>query len=35
VGGRDVTPAVIDGIIDQVQEGRPAEREDLWVGVNP
>jgi pyruvate/2-oxoacid:ferredoxin oxidoreductase alpha subunit len=35
LGGRDVTPAVIDGIIDQVQEGRPAEREDLWVGVNP
>lgn len=35
LGGRDVTPAVIDGIIDEVRAGRPAGREDLWVGVNP
>jgi len=35
LGGRDVTPAVIDQIIDAVREDRPAEREDLWVGVNP
>lgn len=35
LGGRDVTPAVIDGIMDDVQAGRPAGREDLWVGVNP
>jgi len=35
LGGRDVTPAVIDRIIDAVREDRPIEREDLWVGVNP
>ncbi len=33
LGGRDVTPAVIDGIIDHVRmPGIPA-RADLWVGV--
>ena len=35
LGGRDVTPDVIDGIIDAARQDRPAEREDLWVGVNP
>jgi pyruvate/2-oxoacid:ferredoxin oxidoreductase alpha subunit len=35
LGGRDVTPDVIDGIVDEAQAGQPAEREDLWVGVNP
>jgi pyruvate/2-oxoacid:ferredoxin oxidoreductase alpha subunit len=33
LGGRDVTPAVLDGIIDHVRmPGIPA-RADLWVGV--
>jgi pyruvate ferredoxin oxidoreductase alpha subunit len=35
LGGRDVTPAVIDDIIEQTRVGARAEREDLWVGVNP
>ena len=33
LGGRDVTPAVIDEIIDRTQETAQPEREDLWVGV--
>ena len=35
LGGRDVTPAVIDEIVDQVRRGVRSDREDLWVGVNP
>ena len=35
LGGRDITPAVIDGVIEQVKKGAPSGREDLWVGVNP
>jgi pyruvate/2-oxoacid:ferredoxin oxidoreductase alpha subunit len=35
LGGRDVTPAVIDGIIDGTLAGEVPEREDLWVGVAP
>ncbi len=35
LGGRDVTPAVIDDIIEQTRGATRAEREDLWVGVNP
>ena len=35
LGGRDVTPAVIDDVIDQARTARGPTREDLWVGVNP
>jgi len=35
LGGRDITPAVIDGVIEQARKGAPSGREDLWVGVNP
>ncbi len=35
LGGRDVTPEVIDEIIDEARTGEPAEREDRWVGVMP
>jgi pyruvate/2-oxoacid:ferredoxin oxidoreductase alpha subunit len=35
LGGRDVTPAVIDGIIDQTRAASTPAREDLWVGVKP
>ncbi len=37
LGGRDVTPAVIDECIDRCRStpaGASAAREDLWVGVN-
>jgi len=33
LGGRDVTPAVIDDIIDNTRTKARPEREDLWVGV--
>ncbi len=33
IGGRDVTPEVIDGIIDSTRSAVRPEREDLWVGV--
>ncbi|HEX6133834.1 MAG TPA: hypothetical protein VFZ24_07720 [Longimicrobiales bacterium] len=33
LGGRDVTPAVINEVIDRTRAGTVAEREDLWVGV--
>jgi pyruvate/2-oxoacid:ferredoxin oxidoreductase alpha subunit len=35
LGGRDITPAVIDGVIEQARQGAPSGREDLWVGVKP
>ena len=35
LGGRDVTPVVIDDIIDQTRSAVRPEREDLWVGVRP
>jgi pyruvate ferredoxin oxidoreductase alpha subunit len=35
LGGRDVTPAVIDAVIEQTRAGTLPSREDLWVGVNP
>jgi pyruvate/2-oxoacid:ferredoxin oxidoreductase alpha subunit len=35
LGGRDVTPSVIDEVIDRTRRGTGVEREDLWVGVNP
>jgi pyruvate/2-oxoacid:ferredoxin oxidoreductase alpha subunit len=35
LGGRDVTPAVIDEIIDRTRASDVPEREDVWVGVNP
>jgi pyruvate/2-oxoacid:ferredoxin oxidoreductase alpha subunit len=36
LGGRDVTPAVINECLDRTLERREApEREDLWVGVKP
>jgi pyruvate/2-oxoacid:ferredoxin oxidoreductase alpha subunit len=33
LGGRDVTPAVIRGIVDEARTSPVPEREDLWVGV--
>jgi pyruvate/2-oxoacid:ferredoxin oxidoreductase alpha subunit len=33
LGGRDVTPAVIDDVIDRTQAGAAPAREDIWVGV--
>jgi pyruvate/2-oxoacid:ferredoxin oxidoreductase alpha subunit len=33
LGGRDVTPDVIDGIIDRTRKAEQPERADLWVGV--
>lgn len=33
LGGRDVTPAVIEGLIDNTRSKARPEREDLWVGV--
>jgi pyruvate/2-oxoacid:ferredoxin oxidoreductase alpha subunit len=33
LGGRDVTPATIDEVIDGTRAARAPEREDIWVGV--
>ena len=33
LGGRDVTPPVIDELIDNTRSKPGPEREDLWVGV--
>jgi pyruvate/2-oxoacid:ferredoxin oxidoreductase alpha subunit len=33
LGGRDVTPAVLDGIIEHTRTGAAPRRPDLWVGV--
>jgi pyruvate/2-oxoacid:ferredoxin oxidoreductase alpha subunit len=33
LGGRDVTPAVIDDVIDRTRVAAAPDREDLWVGV--
>ena len=33
LGGRDVTPRVINDIIDNTRSKAQPEREDLWVGV--
>jgi pyruvate/2-oxoacid:ferredoxin oxidoreductase alpha subunit len=35
LGGRDVTPQVIGDIIDRTRGSARAEREDIWVGVEP
>jgi pyruvate/2-oxoacid:ferredoxin oxidoreductase alpha subunit len=35
LGGRDITPAVIDDVIERTRQSTKSEREDLWVGVNP
>jgi pyruvate/2-oxoacid:ferredoxin oxidoreductase alpha subunit len=35
LGGRDVTPQVIEKIVTQTREARVPEQEDIWVGVNP
>ncbi|MBI3983008.1 MAG: pyruvate ferredoxin oxidoreductase [Gemmatimonadetes bacterium] len=35
LGGRDVTPTVLDEIIDRTRASAVPEREDVWVGVNP
>ncbi len=35
LGGRDITPAVIDEVIEKTRAGVVPSREDLWVGVNP
>ena len=34
LGGRDVTPAVIEDIVERTRGSERPEREDLWVGVN-
>ena len=34
LGGRDVTPEVIEDVIQQTRGSGVPEREDLWVGVN-
>jgi pyruvate/2-oxoacid:ferredoxin oxidoreductase alpha subunit len=35
LGGRDVTPATIDEIIERTRAADAPDREDLWVGVKP
>jgi pyruvate/2-oxoacid:ferredoxin oxidoreductase alpha subunit len=35
LGGRDVTPAVIDETIERTRRSPSPERVDLWVGVRP
>lgn len=35
LGGRDITPAVIDEVIERARTATVPGREDLWVGVNP
>ena len=35
LGGRDITPAVIDEVIEKARSATVPGREDLWVGVNP
>jgi pyruvate/2-oxoacid:ferredoxin oxidoreductase alpha subunit len=35
LGGRDVTPATIQEIVEITRGARQPEREDLWVGVAP
>ena len=35
LGGRDITPSVIDEVVDRTRAAGRPEREDLWVGVNP
>ncbi|MBI2402055.1 MAG: pyruvate ferredoxin oxidoreductase, partial [Gemmatimonadetes bacterium] len=34
LGGRDVTPQVIEGIVRRTWRAAGPEREDLWVGLN-
>lgn len=33
LGGRDVTPSVIEAIVDRTRVAEVPERQDLWVGV--
>ena len=33
LGGRDVTPGTLEGIIEDVRTSGTPERADLWVGV--
>jgi pyruvate/2-oxoacid:ferredoxin oxidoreductase alpha subunit len=33
LGGRDVTPSVIEAIVDRTRTAETPERQDLWVGV--
>ncbi len=35
LGGRDVTPAVIDDIVDRTRSSKSPDREDVWVGLKP
>jgi pyruvate ferredoxin oxidoreductase alpha subunit len=35
LGGRDVTPDVVQGIVEQTWNAPAPEREDIWVGVKP
>jgi pyruvate/2-oxoacid:ferredoxin oxidoreductase alpha subunit len=34
LGGRDVTPPVIEDIVKRTWQASGSEREDLWVGLN-
>lgn len=34
LGGRDVTPAVVEDIVDETDDAPQPTREDLWVGVH-
>jgi hypothetical protein len=34
LGGRDVTPPVIESIVKRTWQASGPEREDLWVGLN-
>ena len=35
VGGRDVTPQVLEEIVARTMREETPRREDLWVGVSP
>jgi pyruvate/2-oxoacid:ferredoxin oxidoreductase alpha subunit len=33
LGGRDVTPPVIEDIVEQTQTASSPAREDIWIGI--
>jgi pyruvate/2-oxoacid:ferredoxin oxidoreductase alpha subunit len=35
LGGRDVTPELIAGLVDQTRQAGAPQREDIWAGVKP
>jgi len=35
LGGRDVTPHIIEEIVSSTRQATSPEREDLWVGISP